>query len=69
MSGYREKLTVAVKGHPLFGATVHHFEQARTQLGGVRQQHQPGKTRRGQADPGRAAFLADTPEAQSETWA
>lgn len=35
MSRYREKLIVAIKGQPLFGATVHHFEQARCKLCGA----------------------------------
>lgn len=32
MSRYREKLVVVIKGQPLFGAEVHHFEQARCKL-------------------------------------
>ncbi len=35
MSRYREKLTVVVKGQSLFGAEVHHFEQARCRLCGA----------------------------------
>lgn len=35
MARYREKLTVLVKGQPLFDATVHHFEQARCRLCGA----------------------------------
>jgi hypothetical protein len=36
MSRYREKLVVVIKGQPLFGAAVHHFEQARCKLCGER---------------------------------
>lgn len=32
MSRYREKLTVVIKGRSLFGAEIHHFEQARCRL-------------------------------------
>jgi len=35
MSRYREKLVVAIKGQPLFGCAVHHFEQARCKLCGA----------------------------------
>lgn len=35
MSRYREKLTVVIKGQPLFGAETHHFEQARCKLCGA----------------------------------
>ena len=32
LSRYREKLIVHIKGQPLFGADIHHFEQARCRL-------------------------------------
>lgn len=35
MSRYRDKLIVVVKGQPLFGAELHHFEQARCRLCGA----------------------------------
>lgn len=35
MSRYRDKLIVVVKGQPLFGAEIHHFEQARCRLCGA----------------------------------
>lgn len=35
MSRYRDKLLVVIKGQPLFGAEIHHFEQARCRLCGT----------------------------------
>jgi hypothetical protein len=44
MTSYREKVTVRIVGQPLFGVTVHHFEQARCRMCGhiVRAKAPPG---------------------------